>query len=72
MALKDLQVRQGKVDVVVDVIEKGDVRTFNKFGNSGRVANAKVKDESGEMTLTLWNDDIDKVNVGEKIQIKSG
>ncbi|KHO45514.1 MAG: replication factor A1 [archaeon GW2011_AR3] len=72
MALKDLQVRQGKVDVVVDVIEKGDVRTFNKFGNSGRVANAKVKDESGEMTLTLWNDDIDKVNVGDKIQIKNG
>ncbi len=72
MAIKDLTPRQGKVDLIVEVAEKGDVRTWNKFGTSGRVANAKVKDDSGQIVLTLWNDDIDKVNVGDKIHIING
>ena len=72
MALKDLQIKQGNVDVVVDIIEIGDVREFEKFGKKGRVASAKVKDESGEMVLSLWNEDIDKVKVGNKIHIING
>jgi ssDNA-binding replication factor A large subunit len=72
MAIKDLQVGQGKVDVVVEVTEKGAERTFNKYGRSGRVATAKVKDETGQMALTLWNEDIDKVGVGDKIHLVNG
>lgn len=72
MEIADLQVRQGNVNVVVELVEKGDVREFQKFGKVGRVCNAKVKDSSGEMTLTLWNDDIDKFNVGDKIRIVNG
>ncbi len=72
MAIKDLKIREGKVDIVVEVIDKGDVREFEKFGKPGRVCNAKVKDDSGEMTLTLWNDEIDKVKIGDKIHIING
>lgn len=72
MALKDLQPGQGKVDVIVVVTEKSEPRTFNKFGKEGRVSSAKVQDDSGTMTLTLWNDDIDKVDVGDKIHISNG
>ena len=72
MALKDLQPGQGKVDVIVVVTEKSEPRTFNKFGKEGRVASSKVQDDSGSMTLTLWNDDIDKVDVGDKIHISNG
>ncbi|MFH1408476.1 MAG: OB-fold nucleic acid binding domain-containing protein [Nanoarchaeota archaeon] len=72
MALKDLQPKQGNVDVVVTLTEKGDVREFQKFGKSGRVCSAKVKDDSGDMVLTLWNDEIDQVNIGDKIHLTSG
>ena len=72
MAIKDLKIREGNVDIVVEVVEKSEVREFQKFGKAGRVCNAKIKDESGEMTLTLWNEDIDKVKVGDKIHIKNG
>jgi len=72
MQISELQPKQGKVDVIVEVVSKEEPRTFEKFGKSGRVCNAKVKDDSGEVKLTLWNDEIDKVNVGEKIQIKNG
>jgi len=72
MNLAELQPKQGKVDIVVEVIEMSDAHTFNKFGKEGRVCNAKVKDDSGEMTLSLWNEQIDLVNVGDKIHIING
>ncbi len=72
MAIKDLKIREGKVDIVVEVVDKGDVREFEKFGKPGRVCNAKVKDDSGEITLSLSNDDIDKIKAGDKLHIKNG
>ena len=58
--IKDLEARQGNVDIVVEVMEVSEAKEFEKFGKQGKVANAMVKDESGEIKLTLWNDDIDK------------
>ena len=72
MAIKDLQARQGQVDIIVEVIEKGDIREFEKFGKKGRVCNAKIKDVTGEMTLTLWNEQVDNVKVGNKIHVING
>jgi len=72
MAIKDLQARQGQVDLIAEVTEKGDVREFEKFGKTGRVCNAKIKDATGEMSLTLWNEQIDQVKVGNKIHIING
>jgi len=72
MAIKDLEIRQGNVDITAEVVEIGEVREFNKFGKPGRVATAKIKDETGEINLSLWNDDIDKVKVGDTVQIKNG
>jgi len=72
MQVTELQPRQGKVDITVEVTDIGEIREFEKFGSRGRVANATVKDESGEIKLTLWNEDIDKVKVGDKIKITNG
>jgi replication factor A1 len=72
MEIKDLQPKQGSVEVVGEVIEKGDIREFEKFGKSGRVCNAKIKDASGEIKLSLWNEQIDQVNVGDTVKITNG
>ena len=72
MEIKDLAPRQGNVDITIDVVEKGDVREFEKFGKSGRVCNAVAKDDTGSIKLTLWNDDIDKINVGNKVHVTNG
>jgi ssDNA-binding replication factor A large subunit len=72
MAIKDLKIREGKIDIVVEIVEKSDVREFSKFGKPGRVCNAQVKDDTGSVTLTLWNEDIDKIKVGDKVHIKNG
>ena len=72
MAISDLQAKQGNVTLTVEVVSKEEPRKFEKFGKPGRVCNAKVKDDSGEIKLTLWNDQIDKVNEGDKVKIING
>ena len=72
MEIKDLKAKMGKADVTVTVVEVGDAREFAKFGKQGRVANATVEDASGKVTLTLWNEQVDLVKPGDKIQIKNG
>ncbi len=72
MAIKDLEARQRNVNLVGEVVEISEPRTFEKFGTQGRVANAVIKDDSGQVKLTLWNEQIDKVKKGDKVAIKNG
>jgi ssDNA-binding replication factor A large subunit len=72
MPIKDLQPKQGNAEVEATVIDKGEIREFNKFGKTGRVCNAKIKDSTGTIALTLWNEQIDQVNIGDKIKITNG
>jgi len=72
MQVKDVQPNK-VVDVLeVEVVEVEEPREFTNFRGSGRVANAKAKDDSGEIKLTLWNEQVDQVNVNDKIVIENG
>lgn len=72
MQIKDLQPRQGKVELTATVAEKGEPRTVNSANFSGTVANAKLQDETGTIKCSLWNDQIAQVNVGDTIKISNG
>lgn len=72
MQVKDLQSGQGKIDVTVEIVSVDEPRTFEKFGRQGKVANAKAKDESGEITMSLWNEQVDLVKPGMKVHIING
>lgn len=72
MKISELQPKQGKVDIEVEIVKIEEPREFEKFGQKGRVASAIVKDESGEIKLTLWNDEIDQVKEGAKVKITNG
>ena len=72
MNISGLKPRQGKIDIELTIVSVDPPKEFNKFGNIGKVANAIVKDDSGEIKLTLWNDDIEKVKAGDKIKITNG
>lgn len=72
MQIKDLKPNT-PIDVLeVEVSEVGEPREFSSFRGSGKVANATVKDDTGEAKLTLWNDEIDLVSTGAKIKIENG
>ncbi len=74
MDIKDLHDGMKRVSVAATVVEKGDPREVkSKFKDETyRIVDAVVADESGSIKLTLWNEQIEQVNVGDKIQIENG
>ena len=72
MEIKDLQPKQGKVDIVVQVVDKGEVREFQKFGKAGKVCTATAKDASGEIKLSLWNEQVEMISEGDTVKITNG
>jgi len=72
MEIKEIQANKGNVEIVGEVVKKESPRAFDKFGKKGQVCNAQIKDVSGEVTLTLWNEDVDKIKVGDKIRLVNG
>ena len=72
MEVKDLVANTGKVDLVLTVVSKEEPRKFEKFGKIGRVCNIIAEDGSGEVKMTLWNDDVDKLKLGDKFHLDNG
>ncbi|MBN2518643.1 MAG: DNA-binding protein [Candidatus Altiarchaeota archaeon] len=72
MNIADLKPRMGNVEIEVEVTEIGEVREFEKYGRPGRVATAIVKDKTGDISLSLWNEQIDRINVGDTLKISNG
>lgn len=72
MKISDLTPGLGRIEIEAEVKSIEPTRIFNKFGRELKVANAMVSDESGEIKLTLWNEDIDKIKEGSKIKITNG
>jgi replication factor A1 len=57
----------GKIDSV------GEPRTVNlKAGGTNTVADALISDESGSIKLSLWGDDINNVQPGDKVSVENG
>ena len=72
MKISELKPKTGSINLEFEIAEKGEIREFNKFGRSGKVCNAVAQDSSGKVKLTLWNEDVDKVNVGDKVKLTEG
>ena len=71
--ISELRPGIGNVTISGEVTAKDEPReVVTKYGKKVRVANAILKDDSGEITLSLWEDDVDKLNVGDKISIENG
>jgi replication factor A1 len=74
--LKINELRDGsrRVDIEANVIQKSETREVrSKFTNETyRVADATIEDETGTITLTLWNEQTEQVNVGDRVKIENG
>ncbi len=62
------------VNVLAKFISKSEVRniTAGRDGEPHKVSDALVGDETGCIYLTLWDDNIEKVNEGDTINVKNG
>ncbi len=72
--IKDLNDGMKRVSVEAKVVEKGDPREVkSKYKDETyRIVDAVVADETGSIKLTLWNEQIDQVNVGDNVKIENG
>jgi replication factor A1 len=63
-----------RVDVKAKVVSKSDTRevTSRYKDETYKVADAVVADETGSIKLTLWNEQIDQVNVNDVIKVENG
>ena len=63
-----------RVTVEANVVEKGETRQVRSRyrDETYSVADAVVSDETGSIKLTLWNEQIDQVEIGNKIKIENG
>ena len=73
MKIADLKGEQSRVDIEGEVIEKGETRTVNlRAGGQSNVADATIKDDTGTIKLSLWGEQINQVDVGDRIRIENG
>jgi ssDNA-binding replication factor A large subunit len=73
MKISDLKAGMRNISVIAKVESVGEPRTVNlKAGGTNSVADAIVSDESGSIKLSLWGDDINKVQAGDKLSIENG
>ncbi|MEK6954440.1 MAG: OB-fold nucleic acid binding domain-containing protein [Candidatus Micrarchaeota archaeon] len=72
MNISELKAGTGNIEVTGEITNLEAPREINKMGRTLRVANATLKDSSGTITLVLWNDDIDKVQMGNMVKIANG
>lgn len=71
--ISELKPGTGNVTVEAEVTAISEPReVVTRFGKRTRVADATIKDASGEITLTLWGDDVGKVAIGDKVKIENG
>ncbi len=71
MQIADLKQGMENVDIKAEVVGIEAPRELEKYGKKLRVASVTLKDASGTITLTLWNDQIDKVQEGNVIHIEN-
>jgi replication factor A1 len=62
------------VNVLAKVVSKSEIRNIasGRDGAAHRVCDALVGDETGVIYLTLWDDNIEKINDGDTISVKNG
>lgn len=71
--IKDVQ-PDTKVNVIARIIKIPPIRSYNKNGKEGQVASLELQDESGTISYTLWNKNVDLIesldlNDGDTVKI---
>jgi replication factor A1 len=62
------------VNITAKVVSKTEIREIpmGRDGSPHKVSDALVGDETGTVYLTLWDDNIEKINDGDSVRIENG
>lgn len=70
MKIADIKLGMSGINVEGKIIEIGESRDVNTKYGIKSVADAIIEDDTGQIKLSLWEDQIDSVSVGDILDIK--
>lgn len=72
MKISEIQRGMSNVSVEGKIIDISEVREVNTRYGKKSVADATIEDDSGQIKLTLWEDQIQSIRVGDKVTVTGG
>ena len=71
--ITDLKAGMRKVSLTAEVVEIPESKTvYTRYGTMASVSNVLIKDKTGSMRMSLWNQQIKKVHEGDVITVTNG
>ena len=73
MNIKDLRDGMRTVETEGEVVDISPTREVSlRTGGQAKVADATLKDETGSIKLSLWDNQIDQVTKGARVKVSNG
>ncbi|MBI5553902.1 MAG: hypothetical protein HY917_04135 [Candidatus Diapherotrites archaeon] len=72
MKVNELKAQTGVPEITLEIVTVAPPRAFSTARGSGVVASAAARDETGEVSLSLWNEQTKQVGDGDQIKIENG
>ncbi|MEM1536306.1 MAG: OB-fold nucleic acid binding domain-containing protein [Candidatus Bathyarchaeia archaeon] len=74
MKIKELRNGMRRVNIEAKVVDKTAPReVISRFKDTThKVATAIIADETGTVKLTLWNEQINQVNINDTVKVENG
>jgi replication factor A1 len=71
--IKDIDAKVRSVNLKAKVVGKSIPKyVFSRFGDALTLSTATISDGTGSMRMPLWNAEIDRVSIGDTVQINNG
>ena len=71
--IKDLKPEDKRVNVLARVLRIGEAKEITtRYGEVKHVTEAVIGDETGIVTMSLWDDQVDMIEEGETIYVDNG
>lgn len=67
--IDDLEPGQKDIDTEGEIVEMSPVKKFTRMGSPGRVVVAVLEDDTGQINLTLWDDQVEEYEEGDEVDI---
>jgi replication factor A1 len=71
-SIEDLKIGKRNINLKAEVVEVSEPKIVStQYGNRISLAKALLKDETGEIKLCLWREQVDAVTPGDKIELEN-
>ncbi|UCH02052.1 MAG: hypothetical protein JSV20_09640 [Candidatus Bathyarchaeota archaeon] len=70
--IDNLKIGMKKINIIGRIIEKPPASLVNtRWGSQACVSNVTIADNTGSIRLSLWNDQIDMVQIDDQVELKN-